>query len=92
MLQNIPMDETLMDRKLPPIATTRPAQTTASIQASADCAERLRGGGHTQRCVKNHERLSVDDPPGISADFAAICRRVSKHPILVLPSVFPIDE
>ena len=36
------------------------------------------------------ERLSVDDPPGISADFAAICRRVSKHSILVLPSVFPI--
>ena len=41
---------------------------------------------------KPDERLSVDDPKGISADFAAICRRVSEHPILVLPSVFPIDE
>ena len=39
-----------------------------------------------------HERLSVDDLKGISADFAAICGRVSEHPILVLPSVFPIDE
>ena len=38
------------------------------------------------------ERLSVDDLKGISADFAAICGRVSEHPILVLPSVFPIDE
>ena len=40
----------------------------------------------------NNERLSVDDLKGISADFAAICGRVSEHPILVLPSVFPIDE
>ena len=39
-----------------------------------------------------YERLSVDDLKEISADFAAICRRVSEHPILVLPSVFPIDE
>ena len=37
-----------------------------------------------------NERLSVDDLKGISADFAAICRRVSEHPILVLPSIFPI--
>ena len=41
---------------------------------------------------QKYERLSVDNPKGISADFAAICRRVSEHPILVLPSVFPIDE
>ena len=39
-----------------------------------------------------NERLSVDDLKGISADFAAICRRVSEHLVLVLPSVFPIDE
>ena len=38
-----------------------------------------------------NECLSVDDLKGISADFAAICRRVSEHPILVLSSVFPID-
>ena len=38
------------------------------------------------------ERLSVDDLKGISADFAAICRRFSEHPILVLPSVFLIES
>ena len=43
-------------------------------------------------CYSKHERLSVDGPKEISADFAAICGRVSEHPILVLPSVFPIDE
>ena len=39
-----------------------------------------------------YDRLSVGGPKGLSADFAAICGRVSEHPILVLPSVFPIDE
>ena len=38
------------------------------------------------------ERLSAVGPKGISADFAAICGRVSEHPIPVLPSVFPINE